>query len=324
MSRTEDIIQKSGVSRSTLFRFLRGDNVRPEAKKAILDAMHALGCETHELMLKDVVLEISVSKEFERFKGFTEVIQGITERAEERNVKVQLVIRAGDQIARDYEKWNENSSTKGILIIGKDLEDEARESALLRQKKIPHLFINRVLDDPDESFIAVDVRKAACELVQFLLDKGHRKIAALGYPELRRIDRDKLNGYEDAFRQKGLKADNRFVHLLKNGESAEEAVQAILRAEPLPDAFFGICDSYAMQFINCANRFGLKVPQDIAVVGMDDLDIAQYFKPALTTVRTPFRKIGVLAVDQLLLLITGDLGSLKTIVKHQMFIREST
>lgn len=324
MPKTEDIIRKSGVSRSTVFRFLRGDNVRPEAKKAILDAMHQLGCETRSLAMKDVVLEISVSKEFERFKGFTEVIQGITQRAEERNVKVQLVIRSGDQIARDYEKWNENSTTKGILIIGKDFEDEVKEGVLLRQKKIPHLFINRVLEEPDESYIAVDVRKAACELVGFLLEKGHRKIATLGYPELLRIDRDKLNGYYDAFRQMGLKIDKQFVHLLREEESPEDAIQAILGSDCLPDAFFGICDSYAMQFINSAKRIGLKVPEDIAVVGMDDLDIAQYFKPSLTTVRTPFRKIGILAVDHLLLLITEDLGSIQTIVRHQMFIREST
>jgi DNA-binding LacI/PurR family transcriptional regulator len=66
------------------------------------------------------------------------------------------------------------------------------------------------------------------------------------------------------------------------------------------------------------------VPEDIAVVGMDDLDIAQYFKPALTTVQTPFRKLGILAVDHLLQVITEDLGSIKTVVNHSLFIREST
>lgn len=324
MGKTEEIIRKSGVSRSTLFRFLRGDNVRPEARKAILNAMNELGCETTGLMLKDIVLEISAAKDFEKFKGFTEVIQGITERAEERNIKVQLVIRSGEQIRKDYEKWNENGSTKGILIVGKDMEEEILEGQILRQKRIPHLFINRMMDEPDESYIAVDVRKAACEIVQFLLDKGHRRIAALGYPELRRIDRDKLTGYFDAFAKKGAEPDRNYFYALGHDDSAADAIDAMLEMDPLPDAFFGICDSYAMQFINQAHQKGLKIPQDIAVVGMDDLDIARYFKPALTTVRTPFRKIGILAVDCLLQLITEDLGSIKTIVKHQLFIREST
>ena len=91
-----------------------------------------------------------------------------------------------------------------------------------------------------------------------------------------------------------------------------------------PTAFFGICDSYAMEFINKTHEMGLKVPDDIAVVGMDDLDIAQYYKPALTTMKTPFKELGVLAVDHLLELITGDLVSMKTIVKHSFFIRESS
>lgn len=324
MSKTEDIIRKAGVSRSTLFRFLKGENVRPEAKKAIIEAMNELGCETSSLLLKDIILEISVSKDFEGFKGFTEVIQGITECAEEKSIKVQLVIRSGDQLRRDYDKWNESSTTKGIIIIGKDLENEMKEGNILQEKGIPHIFINRIIDDPAVSYIAVDVRKAACELVEYLLQKGHRKIAALGYPELLRIDRDKLKGYTDAFCRKGLQIDKQYLHLLKKGDSSDDAIDAILRSEPFPDAFFGICDSYAMKFINKAHGMGFKVPEDIAVVGMDALDIAQYYKPALTTVRTPFKKMGVLAVEHLLQLIAEDLGSIKTIVKHQIYVREST
>jgi len=93
--------------------------------------------------------------------------------------------------------------------------------------------------------------------------------------------------------------------------------------EDIPDAFFGICDSYAMEFINRAREKGFRIPEDISVVGMDDLDIAQYFKPALTTVKTPFRELGMLAVDYLLQILTEDLVSVKSIVKHTLHIRES-
>ena len=324
MPKTSDIIQKAGVSRSTLFRFLRGDNVRPEAKKAIIEAMNELGCETESLVLKGLVIEISVSKNFEAFKGFTEVIHGITERAEEKNIKVQLAIRSGDQIRRDYDQWKESSNTKGIIIIGKDLENETIEGEILRQKGIPHIFVNRIIEEPDVSYIAVDVRKAAYELVEYLLQKGHRKIAALGYPEMLRIDRDKLNGYRDAFQRNGFQINNKYLQLLQKGESSDDAIDAILSTRPLPDAFFGICDSYAMQFINRAHARGLKIPEDIAVVGMDDLEIAQYYKPALTSVRTPFGKMGALAVDHLLQLITEDIVSTKTIINHKLCIRESS
>jgi len=202
MPKTEDIIQKSGVSRSTVFRFLRGDNVRPEARKAILKAMHELGYSTRELFLKDVVFEISVAKDFEKFKGFTEVIQGITERAEVKNVKIQLAIRTGEQIRKDYERWSEKNGTKGVIIIGKDWDNETLEAQWLRDKKIPHIFVNRVIEEPDISYVAVDVRKAACDIVEYLINKGCRKIATLGNPGTLRIDRDKLAGYDDAFEKK--------------------------------------------------------------------------------------------------------------------------
>ncbi|NLM11701.1 MAG: LacI family transcriptional regulator, partial [Clostridiaceae bacterium] len=134
----------------------------------------------------------------------------------------------------------------------------------------------------------------------------------------------KLAGYDDAFKKCGLKADIRYKYILENRDSSEDAIDAILKMKDRPTAFFGICDSYAMEFINKAHNAGLRVPDDIAVVGMDDLDIAQYFKPALTTVRTPFKEMGVLAVDYLLQLLTEDLVCIKTTVKHSLHIREST
>jgi len=323
MPKTEDIIQKSGVSRSTVFRFLRGDNVRPEARKAILKAMHELGYSTRELFLKDVVFEISVAKDFEKFKGFTEVIQGITERAEVKNVKIQLAIRTGEQIRKDYERWSEKNGTKGVIIIGKDWDNETLEAQWLRDKKIPHIFVNRVIEEPDISYVAVDVRKAACDIVEYLINKGCRKIATLGNPGTLRIDRDKLAGYDDAFEKKGLKADEKYKFILEEDDSSADAIEKILNMEDIPDAFFGICDSYAMEFINRAREKGFRIPEDISVVGMDDLDIAQYFKPALTTVKTPFRELGMLAVDYLLQILTEDLVSVKSIVKHTLHIRES-
>lgn len=325
MSKTTEILKKSGVSRSTLFRFLRGDNVRPQAKKAIIEAMDELGyIPENRYLLDDIIFEISVMKDFEKFKGFTEVITGITRRAEEKGIKIQLAIRSKNQIERDYEKWSENDDVKGIIIVGKDLENEELEREVLARKNIPHIFVNRIFDNPETSFVAVDVRAGACEIVDYLIKKGHKLIATLGYPDKLRIDRDKLNGYYDAFRKNGLEIPDKYVFKLSGNKSADDTIDTILNMKERPTAFFGICDSYAMEFINKARSLGLKVPDDIAVVGMDNLDIAQYFKPSLTTVKTPFSKLGVLAVDNLLQLITHDLGSIKTIVRHRLFIRESS
>lgn len=324
MSKTDEIIEKSGVSRSTVFRFFRGDNVRPELRKSIIKAMDDLGYSTKEFCLQNVVLEISVAKDFEKFKGFTEVIQGITERAESRHVTIQLVIRTGDQIKKDYHKWNENSNTKGIIIIGKDLENEKIEAQCLRDNKLPHVFVNRIIDEPGISYVAVNLRKAAYDLVDCLIKKGHRRIATLAYPSILRIDRDKIEGYDDAFRKNGLEHDEKYKFILNKGDSSDDAIDKILNMKDKPTAFFGICDSYAMEFINKSHEKGLRIPEDIAVAGMDNLDIAQYFKPALTTVQTPFRKLGILAVDHLLQIITEDIGSIKTVVNHSLFVREST
>jgi len=90
-----------------------------------------------------------------------------------------------------------------------------------------------------------------------------------------------------------------------------------------PDAFVGICDTYAMKFIGVAESFGYKVPDDIAVVGMDDIDSSEYFRPALTTVHIPFYEMGVLAVDSLLKQASQNVKSIRTIVNHHIVIRQS-
>ncbi len=325
MAKIDDIVRLSGVSRSTVFRFLNGSNVRAEAKKAIMQAMEDLNYKTDAIYKQqNIVIEISASQSFETFKGFIEVVEGITQRADEKGIKVQIVRRGPEQIQEDYDHWNDDESLKGVIVVGKNICDEEKEAQMILAQNIPHVFVNRIFENPDISYVAVDLKKAAYEMVEYLINKGHENIAVMGYPKKLRLDRNKLDGYLEAYQKRGMEVSNKYYRELEENESWEKYVKEILQESNRPTAFFGICDSYAMKFTNMARSLGVKVPEDIAVVGMDDLDIAEYFKPSLTTVHSPFKKMGIVAVDSLLQLLTNDdISSVKTIIKHSFIKRES-
>ena len=102
MATIDDIVKVSGASRSTVFRFLNGNNIRSDAKKAIIQAMEELNYKSDAIYKQqNITIEISTSSSFESFKGFTEIVQGITERADERGIRIQISRRTGEQIIND-------------------------------------------------------------------------------------------------------------------------------------------------------------------------------------------------------------------------------
>jgi LacI family transcriptional regulator len=321
----DDVVKVSGVSRSTVFRFLNGSNVRSDAKKSIICAMERLNYKVDNInKLHNITIEISTSDNFESFKGFTEVVRGITRKADEKGVKVNIVRRKTEQIESDYSNWNIGDSLKGVIIIGKNIKDEEAEARILIRKQIPHIFINRVMDDPRLSYVAIDLKRATYEITEYLLRGGHRNIAICGNPSDFRVDRDKMEGYKQALTDNGIAIIKNLYHETNMEKDWEIAFGKILSGDEVPTAYIGICDSHAMKFIRTAQTKGYSVPKDIAVVGMDDVDGAEYFKPSLTTVHVPFKKMGMLAVESLTQCITNsEISCVKNIIKHELIIRES-
>lgn len=325
MATIDDIVKESGVSRSTVFRFLNGSNVRADAKKSIIQAMEQLNYRTDAVYKQqNFVIEISTSNDFESFKGFAEMVQGITQQADEKGIRVHIVRRTGEQITDDYSHWDAEDHCKGVIVIGKNSEDEQKEAEMLIAHGIPHIFLNRVMEQSSVSYVAVDLKQAAYDVVRYLIEKGHKDIAICGNPQEFKVDRDKLEGYKKALVENDIKVSEQYCYEHKSEKNWDDYFETLLSNDKKPTAFIGTCDSRAMRFIYKAHAAGCKIPEDIAVVGMDDVETSEYFKPALTTVHVPFKKMGIMAVDSLLQLMTDeDVSSIKTIVKHHLIIRES-
>ncbi|WP_319563092.1 LacI family DNA-binding transcriptional regulator [Marispirochaeta sp.] len=319
MTKTEKLINLSGVSRSTVFRFLRGDSIRQDTKNRILSAMQQLDI-LYERPLREKTgsLIISIRPDFNYFKGYGLSIMGFMNQAELYGYTVQLQT---EQL--NFPERSNTSSCAGVLILGKTIDDEEHDIALLKKAGIPHVLVNRMFDDNSISWVSVDIQKAAKDAVAHLIELGHREIGTWGATGHYRIDRDKRKGYEEAFREKSLPVPASRFDDASDGV-IEEVIQRLIDENRLPPAWFAASDEVAMRLAKVVRENGLSIPEDIALVGMDDVNPAAYMNPSLTSIHIPYQDAGAAAMDVLQLQINnpGNLSH-RIVLKHRLVIRES-
>ena len=150
------------------------------------------------------------------------------------------------------------------------------------------------------SYVAVDDYAAAKSAVNYLLRHGGRKIAFIKTAEMDFV-RNRERGYCDAMKEAGLPVvPQDIVSVPEDYETAVALISGLLGGEDRPDAFFASSDLIAVAAVNAVSRKGLRVPEDVSVVGFDDTYLAAMSTPPLTTVRQPIRRMGEIACKMLL------------------------
>lgn len=169
----------------------------------------------------------------------------------------------------------------------------------------------------------LDNRQAATDLVRHLLDRGHRHIGMIVGPQDHQDARERLQGYQDALRERGLPFVETFT---VNGDFRDTSgligTQLLLSRHPEITAIFSSNDQMAFGARLALHRLGLRVPEDISLVGFDDLPAVAYMTPPLTTVRQPMAEIG----EWLAHFIVARLHDLEVVplnVKLELQLRES-
>lgn len=325
MGKTEDLVQESGVSRSTVFRFLRGEPVRPYAKEAILQAMRKLDMPYEEPVANaNRVLQIVVRSHYHAFKGYGLAISGFMRRAELNGFTVQLRAGHPQDLEVKQARNKSQSDPAGVLVLGMTIEEEEFEIAKLRERRIPHVFVNRVFDDPSVSWVSCDLRKAAKEATQYLLSLGHRAIGNWGVTQTSRLDRTKRLGYVDALNEQGAFRPEWALEMHIHGD-LEDAFQTLVEGKGLPTAWFCSSDEHALRLIRVARKNGIRIPEDLAIVSMDAVDDGEFASPSLTAIKMPFDTEGEVAFDVLKRLMEHPHEeSIRVVIKHTLVVRESS
>lgn len=327
----EEIARRSGVSRSTVSRVI---NQHPNVSQIVRDRVQAVIEDTgyqpnlaaQTLVSKrtsmiGLVLPRSVSSFFTD-PYFPRLLQGIAQGCNQQDYTLGLFLV---DTKEDEEKILPRISRKGmldgLLIQSGQMGDHLIERVV--NLDMPLVVIGSPLHSKEVSFIDVDNVNGAYNAVSHLVRLGYQRIATITGLFGGAAAEDRLDGYKKAIIERGRNLDQ---SLIVEGDFTEEggyfAMQQLLPAKP--DAVFAASDLTAVGAMRAVREARLKIPEDIAFVGYDDVSLARYSNPQLTTIRQPITRFGHNAVEILIDLIeNGNQPAQRVIMGTELIIRES-
>jgi LacI family transcriptional regulator len=326
----EQIAKLSGVSRSTVSRVINNDpNVSVVTRDKVLQVVKrvnytpnaaarglAAGC-THVLGL---VIPMGVSALFTD-PYFPVLIQGVSSACNAREYSVMLWLAEPEYERRQIRQIMYSGLVDGVIISSMLLNDSLVQALL--EGELPFMLVGRHPTDTRASYVDADNIGGAREAVTHLLRLGRTRVATITGPQNMIAGTDRLAGYTAALRDRGLLSD---PNLIAEGDFTEagghRAMQQLLARRP--DAVFAASDMMALGAIRAIREAGLRVPEDVAVVGYDDLPFAAHSDPPLTTIRQPIQRTGATAVETLLDLINHPNGAAhRVVLPTELVVRTS-
>jgi LacI family transcriptional regulator len=216
----------------------------------------------------------------------------------------------------------------GIIAVLAPETDSFDHFRPFREKNIPMIFLDRESPFPDSTSVVIDNFQCGLMVTRHLIEQGCRRIVFLTPDHKRDIYSQRYRGYRDAHAEKGIAVDDSLLIVAEAGEEAnEKAAKKKLGMKPLPDGLFANSDLAAAVCIRTFQEQGIRVPQDIAVVGFNNEVIGKLITPGLTTVNYPAKEMGAAAAGMLVnhLKGTGRIGSISTLtIRADLIIRQSS
>jgi LacI family transcriptional regulator len=308
----KDIAKALGLSTSTVSRALRDSyEISPETKKLVLECAEKLNYRPNPiaLSLKErktrsigvIVCEIANS-------FFSQIINGIESLAYDRGYNV-IISQSHESYEREILDLQYLSSrgVDGILISVSTETSDYEHIKSLHEKGLPIVLFDRIAPGINTHTIIVDNFKGTYEATEHLINNGYSKIAAISNSEFLSISSERLAGYREALNSNGIKIKNDYIkHCFYGGmvfSEVEEAINQLLTLKDPPEAIVTLSDKLTIGSLKTIKRRGLKIPDDIALVGFSNSDLTELTDPPLTVVRQPALEMGKAATELLLQLI---------------------
>jgi LacI family transcriptional regulator len=309
----KDVAREAKVSVATVSRALNGhENVAAPVRSLVLSVAERLryspnaaarSLSSRNTQTIGVVLP-DLHGEF-----FSELIRGIDTVARARRQHLLLSSYHGDQEEQARALRAMRGRVDGLLVLSPYTEAPGFLAENLPQA-LPAVLINAHLPDAAYPVLSIDDHGGAVAMTEHLLAMGHRRIAFIGGPELNFDARERLRGFRDAMASHGAAAQGLELVGDFSEASGHRAGQQLV-SEALPDAVFAANDMMALGCLYAFAQAGVSIPGDIALAGFDDIPLARFVHPTLTTMRVSIAELGESAITRLLETIehpeTGEL-----------------
>jgi len=302
----KDVAREASVSVATVSRVLNNAGVvRPETARRIRDVARALRYTPHSgarslITSKTHTIGVLLPDLYGEF--FSEMIRGIDEGARANNYHI-LVSRAyADRSEIEEAMRAMRGRVDGVVVMSPNVDSESLSNIPANLPVVLLCSGNRssALDS-----ITVENYRGAKEMVSHLVSLGHRNIAIINGAEGTADAAERLRGYRAALKEAGIPVSRSLEY---SGDftdaSGYAATGLIIQQSPRPTAIFAANDSMAIGALSALREAGIRVPDEMSVTGFDDIPLARYMDPPLSSVKVPIAELGTHAVDMLLNAIT--------------------
>ncbi|MDQ3461290.1 MAG: LacI family transcriptional regulator [Deinococcota bacterium] len=296
----KDVAKHANVSISTVSRVVNElDRVNPETRERVLEVIRELryqpsafarGLAIQRTQTLGFVIPI-LSDPF-----FLEIVRGVEEAAAAAGHNLLVASQPFEHDARRYLQLFDQRRVDSMILVGIKVPPEELERLLAQGFAVA--FVQQDGGEGALTFLA-DNYGGARVLAEHLLELGYRRIAYIAGSDYTPDNAERLRGLKDALAGRGL-APFAFAQGDYHRGSGSRAMAELIARGPLPEAVFAANDQMAIDAVITIREQGLRVPEDIAVVGFDDVPMAGYVSPALTTVRQPAYEMGYRAASAVL------------------------
>jgi LacI family transcriptional regulator len=314
------IAKLAGVSRSSVSRVLNSHpNVSPEMREQVQKVIAETGYQPSPIArslsnrrsrIIGLVIPLAIRSLFDD-PFFPRLIQGISQGCNMHDYTLSLFLFHSQEEEKElFDGISRSQFLDGVLVTATRSGDTLIPRLL--ENQVP-LVVQGRHEDPRISYVDADNVTGAAMAITHLLGLGYQRVSTVTGPLDSTAAQDRKQGYLDALRERGQPVEEA---LIVGGDFTQaggyEAMQRLLPRQP--DAVFVASDTMAMGALQAIRGAGLTVPDDIALVGFDDLPQSTMVDPPLTTVRQPIRRMGALAVEMLVECLENEADSPRHIV----------
>jgi DNA-binding LacI/PurR family transcriptional regulator len=325
----EGVALRAGVSRATVSRVVNGaPTVAPAIREVVLRAVREMGyvpnhaartLVTQRTNSMALVFPEAATRVFSDNELFPGLVQGVSQELEAAGQQLVLMMASSEESHERIEQYLMARHVDGAMIASMHGADPLPMA--LRRMDVPVVVNGRPLGSSTVPYVDVDSAGGAAAAVRHLLAVGRTRIATIAGPQDMVAGIDRLAGYRTELRgsrRRSIVAVGDFTR-----ESGETAMRQLLEDDPGLDAVFVASDLMALGALRALAQAGRRVPEDVAVVGFDDFELARYTDPQLTTIRQPIVELGRTLARQLLRLVAGAAIESALVLPTSLVVRDS-
>lgn len=323
----KDVARVAQVSVATVSRALNGHgNVAEDVRNRVFAAAHELRYTPHaaarslssrRTQTLGVVLP-DLHGEF-----FSELMRGIDQVARSQRLHLLVSSYHGNPQEQGAALRAMRGRVDGLLVMSPFVAAPTLLSEHL-EPSLPAVLINSQAGLDGTAVLGVDNHGGAVAMVEHLVASGHRRIAFIAGPEDNFDAHERLRGYRDALRRLLPDAREWVLPGQFDEASGHRAGRELLAASPRPDAVFAANDMMALGCLFAFAQARVDVPGEIALAGFDDIPLARYVHPALTTIRVNIAELGARAARLLIAQVAGEAASEPAVLATELIVRESS